>query len=593
MSLVTTDDHPSFKPTWLNGGWFDGIQDFWDDFLEDGALSPQSSFQAPGSRIHTHQERPLVGSLCVRKIIKPEAEDMFTFIVTWHFPNRPRGWYAERTAAAPGQPAVTRNYYATRFSDAWAVSACMIGNLDRLERLSRLFHKALFSSSLPPVVIDALAANITVMRSPTCFRLEDGTFASWEGCFDDAGSCEGNCTHVWNYAQTLAFLFPELERSMLRVAFNLETDADGRMAFRTHRIFGLPGWEMLPAADGQLGTIIRLYREWKLSGDDEFLRSVWQNAARCIDFASRHWDTDGDHLLDGEQHTTYDIEFHGQCSYTSLIFLAALKAGAEMAAHLGEHDRSVRYESALKEGSTLMESLLWNGEYYVQRIEDVNKYRYQYGDGCLSDQLLGQSLAHVAGMGNLLPHDHLRSALQSVFESNFKKDLRDHSNTQRSFALGGESGLVLCTWPRGGRPRLPFVYCDEVWSGVEYQVAGHLFHEDLLEEGLQLVKAVRSRYDGFKRNPWDEIECGHHYVRSMASWGLLIALSGYEFDIPRGRISFTPRLSKADFSCFFSTGSAWGAYHQHVDPATGQRTWDVDVMYGTIDGITVNEQEGV
>ncbi len=455
MALVTSDEHPTYKTEWLNGGWFDGIQDFWDDFSRDGALSPDSSFAAPGSRIHTHQQRPLVGSLCVAKVIEPGARSSFTFFITWSFPNRLRGWYADQAARANQLPATVRNYYAVRFSDAWAASTYLIGNLDRLEALTRSFHRALFSSTLPPAVIDALAANITVIRSPTCFRLADGTFASWEGCFDNARSCEGSCTHVWNYAQTLDFLFPELERSLLRVAFELETDDDGRMAFRSHRIFGLPGWEMLPAADGQLGTIIRLYRNWRLSVDEGFLRSVWPKAAQCIDFALRYWDTDGDFLLDGEQHTTYDIEFHGPNSYTNVLLLAALKAGAEIAEHLGEPERGARYRQALAAAEALVDSLLWNGEYYVQRLEDVNQYRYQYGNGCLSDQLLGQSLASAAGLGRLLPEDRIRAALRAVFEQNFKRQLRAHSNTQRSFALDGESGLVLCTWPRGGGRGFP------------------------------------------------------------------------------------------------------------------------------------------
>jgi non-lysosomal glucosylceramidase len=589
MALVTTDAQPSCKALWLEGGWFDGVQDFWDDFTDDGALSPASTFDAQGSRIHTHQVRPAVGSVCVSKDLSPGGRDTFTFVIAWSFPNRLRAWYPGQVPA--GHPPVVRNHYAARFPDAWAAAAYVVANLQRLEALTRSFHRALFHSTLPDMVIDALAANITVIRSPTCLWLEDGTFASWEGCFDDAGSCEGSCTHVWSYAQTLGFLFPRLEKSLLRVAFNLETDEDGRMTFRTHRIFGLPRWEMLPSPDGQLGTVIRLHRDWKLTGDDGFLRSVWENAARCIDFSLRAWDTDGDFLPDGEQHTTYDIELRGPCSYTSVILLAALKAGAEMAAHLGDQERARRYESAYDACRAGTDRLLWNGEYYIQRLADVDEYRYQYGDGCLSDQLLGQSLAYTAGLGLLLPEERVRRAIKAVFTHNFRKDMRAHANTQRSFALDGESGLVLCSWPRGGRPRLPFVYCDEVWTGVEYQVAAHLIQEGFTEEGLELVEAVRSRYDGVKRNPWDEIECGHHYVRSMASWALLVALSGFHFDLPRRRISFQPRSNGEDFSCFFSTGAAWGIYHERRDRADGERKWDVEVLYGSLEGITINERE--
>jgi non-lysosomal glucosylceramidase len=592
LALITTDIDPTYRSSWLEGGWFDGIQDFWDDFRADGKLSQEAAFEAPGGHINSNMQRPLMASLGVAKEIEAGETAVFTFAICWNFPNRPRAWDPERGAAAIGNPPVVKNRYALRFPDAWAVGAYLFENLDRLEGLSRAFRGALYGSTLPPAVLDALAANITVIRSSTCFRLEDGTFVSWEGCFDHKGVCEGSCTHVWNYAQTLGFLFPELESTMLRVAFDLETDDEGRMAFRSHRVFGLPRWDMVPAADGQLGSIIRLYRDWKLRGDEAFLASVWPKAAKCIDFAMSYWDTDGDFILDGEQHNTYDIEFHGPNSFTSLIFYAALKAGAEIAAHLGEVDRSARYRAACEAGSRLMDETLWNGEYYVQRLEDVDAYRYQYGQGCLSDQLFGQSLANLTGLGYLVPRDHVRSALMAIYGRNFRRNLRDHSNTQRTYALESEGGLLLCTWPRGGRPRLPFVYCDEVWSGVEYQVASHLLHEGFIEEGLELVETVRERYDGVKRNPWNEIECGHHYVRSMASWGLLIALSGFEYDIPGHRISFSPKTGAGDFSAFFSTGAAWGVYRQRINPATGERSWEVEVLYGSLDGITVNEGKG-
>jgi uncharacterized protein (DUF608 family) len=588
VALITTEAAPSHKAAWLEGGWCDGIQDFWDEFSAGAGLSPTSDFRAQGGRLKSDQKRPLVGSLGVTKDLAPGAAAVFAFALAWYFPNRPRSWHPERGSEYVGNPPTFRNFYATRFADAWAVGGYLVRNLERLEGLSRSFRGALFGSTLPAAVIDALAANITALRSPTCFRLEDGTFVSWEGCFDAAGSCEGSCTHVWNYAQTLGFLFPELESTMLRVAFRLETGADGEMAFRTRRIFGLPRWELVPAADGQLGAIIRLYRDWKLRGDEAFLREVWPKAVACLDYATRTWDTDDDGLLDGEQHNTYDIEFHGPTSFTNLIYFAALKAAAEMAGRLGDEELRRKYEAAYRAGAERLDGRLWNGDYYVQDLADVNRYRYQYGAGCLTDQLFGQSLARTVGLGALIPRERERRALLSIVEHNFKPAAGAHANAQRSFAVGAEPGLVLCTWPKGGRPRLPFVYSDEVWTGVEYQVAAHLFHEGLIGQGLALVEAVRSRYNGYNRNPWDEIECGHHYVRSMASWGLLIALSGYEFDIPGRRIAFAPKLGADDFRCFFSTGRAWGVYSQRLDPATGRTAWKTEVLYGSLDGIAVN-----
>jgi hypothetical protein len=156
--------------------------------------------------------------------------------------------------------------------------------------------------------------------------------------------------------------------------------------------------------------------------------------------------------------------------------------------------------------------------------------------------------------------ESIRSHLKSVFRHNFKSSLRDHTNTQRpGYALGDEPGLLLCTWPRGGKPTLPFVYSDEVWTGIEYQVASHLIAEGMLEEGLRLVEAVRSRYDGRTRNPWNEYECGSYYARAMSSYALLIALSGFRYSAPAQTLFLAPRLDLDPFTCFFSTASGWGS----------------------------------
>jgi non-lysosomal glucosylceramidase len=575
LALATRDAGVTHKARWLEGSWYDGAQDFWDDFRADGRLEPCSVFDAPGGDIL--RRTMAVGSLGITSRLEPGEEKTCEFFLTWYFPNRIRGWTAADYEATKE---IVKNYYATLFTDAWDAARYLAVNLDRLEKHSRDFHRALFSSTLPWYVVEALANNITVIRSPTCFRIADGTFLAWEGCHEQEGSCQGNCTHVWSYAQTLAFLFPELEHTMRRVEFNLETDDQGRMAFRSRRVFGLDSWDYRPAADGQLGCVIRLYRDWKLSGSDDLLEEVWEKAVRALDFAFSYWDRDGDCVLDSEQHNTYDIEFFGISSMTNSMFLAALRAAEELAEHRGERERARRYRDAFDRGSRSLDSRLWNGEYYAQELAGVDRYRYQYGVGCLSDQLLGQYHAHAAGLGYILPEDHVRKAVEAVFRNNFRADLREHQSVQRTFALNDEKGLVLCSWPHGGRPRLPFVYCDEVWTGVEYEVASLLIFEGFLKEGLTVIRALRERFDGIRRNPWSEEECGHHYARSLASWALLIALSGFRYDLVHKEISFSPKIGADDFSCFFSTGRAWGIYHQKIDPASGRTDRGLEVLYG-------------
>jgi non-lysosomal glucosylceramidase len=585
LSLVTTNPKVTYKRAWLRGAWYDFLQEFWDDFTEDGQLNDL------GYETSSENNKTDTGSLGVYEALAPGETKKFAFLLTWHFPNRLNGWSDNVCVKEEGRQ-ITQNYYAAKFDSSWATASYLAHNRTRLEKETKLFHNALFSSSLPVYVIDALSSNITVLRSSTCFRLIDGHFLGYEGCFDNAGCCDGTCTHVWNYAQTLAFLFPELEQNMRQTEFLEEVNEDGKMDFRALKMFDSQwfwhGQSAPAAADGQMGTIMRAYREWKLTGDDNFLRKLWPSIKKTLNYAPLHWDTDGDLVFDGVQHNTYDIEFYGPNPLTGIFFLGALRAGEEMAAYLGEEETEKNYAAAFATSSKRLDELLWNGEYYIQHLEDINAYKYQHGIGCLSDQLLGQQLAHLYGLGYLLPKERVQSAIHSVYKHNFKTDFSNHVNCQRTYTLNDEKGLLLCSWPNGGRPKLPFVYSDEVWTGIEYHVATHLIYEGFIEEGLTMVKAVRDRHDGYRRNPWNEVECGHHYARSMSSWGLLIALSGFEFDMSRGEIKFAPVVNQEDYTGFWSTGRAWGTYSQKLNAQNGEYDINVLVLYGDALGLKVH-----
>jgi uncharacterized protein (DUF608 family) len=592
LSLATADDSVTSKRQWLTGFWQDGVQAFWNDLRDDGLLQDETAFTldtdlpplmarmtgADAASLESHLTKLRVGSLGIVHELQPGESRVFEFVLSWSFPNRPTGWLGHVILDDPNAGIVTKNNYATRFSTSWESAAHLASELPRLEAATRAFHDDLWDSTLDPAVIDALASNMAALRSTTCFLLQDGTFAAWEGSFDHTGSCEGTCTHVWSYAQTVAHLFPALERSARRIEFLQETDAAGAMQFRTNTIFGGKPWGMLPAVDGQFGTVLRLYREWKFSGDDEFLAELWPAASRAMDYAVREWDLNGDAVLDARMHNTYDIEFYGEEPLANAYFLAALHASAAMADHLGE-DGS-RYAKLAVAGAAKTDELLFNGEYYEQRITDVDKYRYQYGRGVLSDQLLGQSIAHVVGIGHVLPAAHVKSAIGAVFAHNFRRDLSAHESTQRTYALGDEGGLLLASWPNGGRPEIPFVYSDEVWTGVEYQVAAHLIFEGLVDEGLEIVRATRARHNGTNRSPWNEAECGNHYARSMASWSLLIALTGSRWDATTRALSFNP-AQPGPLSFFFSTGTGWGTAHIDGDTLT------LRLDHGTLDAAGV------
>ena len=574
----------TYKRNWLDRGNWDGIRDFWNEFRKNGTLSPESVYVAenPGTKRELK-----TGSLSIKKVLAPGDAYVYEFYLGWYYPNRQDNWEYDYCQCGHCENHSIKNYYAAQYLDAWDAAAYLSGNREELERRTRRFTDALYLSTLPEEVIESIANNITTIRSTVCFRIEDGTFLGWEGAFATEGCCEGNCTHVWNYAQTLAFLFPELERTMRRIEFLLETDEEGRMTFRTRKVFGKPQWDYHPAADGQMGSVLRIYRDLLIGGDMEEVRRLWPKAKLSLEYARVYWDANGDGVLDAQQHNTYDIEFYGENSLTNSIYYAALLAAEEIELRLGHKEEADKYRSLWEKGSKLMDELLWNGEYYIQNTDNVDRYLYQYGKGCLSDQLLGQTLAHMNGLGYILPKEHVTTAIASVYKYNFKRSFKDFHATQRTYALNGEAGLVLCTWPKSGEPRLPFIYSDEVWAGVEYQVAAHLIYEGFLEEGLEIVRAVRSRYDGYLRNPFCEVECGNHYVRSMASYLLLTALSGFSCDMCENKVAFKPVYAKEHFQAFFCTGKAWGVLHQELEADGKYRRW-VEVIEG--EALTLEEE---
>jgi uncharacterized protein (DUF608 family) len=582
MALLTSAADVTSTPEWVEPR----PDLFWPRFAATGRLAPSTeqdkrpepswfAYTPPGDWRDFFYPKYPTGSIAITQQIPPGESREFEFVIAWHFPNRALGW--NDGGAEPGDGAdvrTTRNYYATLWRDAWDVGGYLQRNLGRLESATTAFHDSLFGSTLDPAVLHALSGTMTSLRSLTTFRIEDGSFFGWEGSDNDLGNGSGTCTHVWTYAQTAAWLFPDLERRARRIEFLHETEPDGRQRFRGLTYLGEEPFTWPGAADGQLGTIIRLHREWRFSGDDEFLRELWPAARASVDWCLRTWDADRDGLIESETHNTYDIEFVGPEPLSGIFLLAALRAAARMAEHLGEDDVATRYTHLAERSARALDDRLFTGEYYRQDIADVDRRPNQYGAGVLSDQLLGQWHAHLNGLGDLLPREHLRSAIQAVFRSNFRPALREHANSTFAFAFGEDAGLVVASWPHGGRPKFPMFFADMVWSGVEYAVAGELVYLGLPEEALTLVRAIRRRHTGETRSPWDDVEAGHHYARAMSAWGLLLAFSGAHYDAPSRTLSFDP---VSDGTYFFTTGSGWG------QATIAGSSVQLDVRGGTLD----------
>lgn len=395
---------------------------------------------------------------------------------------------------------------------------------------------------------------------------------------DRKGSCFGSCTHVWNYEQATAFLFNDLAKGMREVEFGYAMNNEGRMGFRTKLPLqeGASGID-LAAADGQMGTIMKFYRDWQLSGDGDFLRKYWPKVQKALEFAwiGNGWDGDVDGVMEGVQHNTMDVEYYGPNPQMQIWYLGALKAAEKMAVYMNDKTFARKCRQLYKNGSQWTDQNLFNGEYYIHKIEvpeskediakglagdnrlkdlDLNDPYYQLSTGCLVDQLVGQYMAHVLGLGYLVKEENVKAALQSILKYNKRESMYEHFNNMRSYAMGDEKALLMASWPNGGRPTIPFPYWAEVMTGFEYTAAIGMLYEGMEREGLESIKNIRDRYDGKKRNPFDEAECGHHYARAMASWAGILAESAFEYSAVDKSIKFTDKPGRY----FWSNGSAWG-----------------------------------
>ena len=473
-------------------------------------------------------------------------------------------------------------WYAGKFKSVGEVQEYWTANYNKLKEQSRLFADAFWSSTLPPEVMEAIGANLSILKSPTVLRDTDGRLWAWEGCSDNNGCCAGSCTHVWNYAQAIPHLFPELERSLRSTEFTVSQNAEGHQTFRANLPINEPQHGFHAASDGQLGGIMKVYRDWRISGDNDWLTNLYPLVKQSLDYCIRTWDPDHTGVLNEPHHNTYDIEFWGPDGMCSSFYLGAITAFIEMSRFMQKPVSE--YEKILANGKAFMEKDLYNGEYFYQKIRwtdlraadpakslaaslaNDESYqilvkegpKYQYGAGCLSDGIMGMWMASASGLPEVLDNAKVTSHLASVYKYNFKTDLTDHDNPQRpTYALGHEAGLLLCTWPKGGRLSLPFVYSNEVWTGIEYQVASHLMMKGEVQKGLDIVKGCRDRYDGTVRNPFDEYECGHWYARALSSYGMLQGLTGIRYDAVDRILYINSRIGN-NFNSFISTATGFG-----------------------------------
>ena len=513
---------------------------------DPSALSkiPKNALVGRGSKTSLLEEE-LSGFVQSREFdLKPGEQRTITFALAWHFPNANHG-----------------NFYATRFSSAAEVVDYLFEEHDRLAGETRRWRDVYYDSTLPYWLLDRLMSTASTLASGTCQWWANGRFYAYEGVL----CCPGTCTHVWNYAQAHARLFPELSRSIRELQdFNPRANGGGY-----HVDSGLVGFRSNDAyaADGQCGTILKAYRDHQTSPDSSFLLRFWPRIKQALLYSIEQ-DSNSDGLIENSQHNTYDINYEGPNTFVGSLYLAALRAGEEMAVEVGDlpfarHCRAI-YESGLR----LTQERLWNGEYFVQDVDLDEHPRNQYGLGCLSDQVFGQGWAHQVDLGYIYPREKVASALRAVWKYNWAPDIGPYNEAHtpfRWFITPGRAGLFTCTWPRSEYLPDGTSYKNEVWSGIEYQVAGHMVAENMVTEGLAICRAIHDRYQPELFNPYNEIECGDHYARALASWGVFLNLSGYTYHGPLGKLGFAPKIHPENFKSAFTASEGWGTFEQHRD----------------------------
>lgn len=556
---------------------------------EVGDAQPEAVFQALG-RISESVEKTipekLIGAAGRKWTLKPGEERKAAFVIAWHFPSL-ESTVAKLTGGLGSLQDFgnLKPYYAKNFRNAADVAVYLGKDFVRLSGETKRWRDTWYDSTLPYWLLDRTLLNVSTLATTTSYRFDNGRFYGWEGVY----CCSGTCTSVWFYAQAVARLFPGLERS----AREMQDFAEG-VGFdpQTGGIWTRGEWRGDFVLDGQAGNILRAYREHQMSPDGAFLKRNWANIKKALQWLIGE-DGNNDGIIEGKQSTTLDTgHWWGAMSWTSSLYLAALRAGEEMAREMGDAEFGGAARTIADAGAKNLVERLWNGEYFIHKPDRSQPKGFIIGNGCHIDQVYGQAWADQVGLGRILPEEHTRSALRSIWKYNFTPDIgpfRREFKEGRWYAMAGEGGTIMTTWPRGDRERPAIVegwglvgmgYLNECMSGFEHQVAGHMIGEGLLTEGLAVERAIHDRYHASLRNPWNEIECGDHYSRAMASYGVFIEVSGYEYHGPKGHIGFAPKLKPEDFRAPFTAAEGWGTFWQKRGAGTVE--CGIQLRWGTL-----------
>ncbi len=504
--------------------------------------------------------RPLIGAMRRSVTLAPGASATIPFVISWYFPS------AKKINSSIQNISTLQKYYATRFANAGAAAAYVVANYTSLAAQTRLWRDTWYNSTLPFWFLDRTFANTSTLATSTSYRLSNGRFWGFEGTY----CCPGTCTHVWQYAQAMARIFPAIESDTRQrvdygIAFNSTT---GLIGYRAEN-------GMTAAVDGQAGTILRTYREHQMSVDNTFLTTNWANIKLAMQYLLTNYDANSDGIMEGGQFNTLDATWYGKIAWLSGLYVAACRACQQMALEMGDTTFAAQLDAVANAGANYINNnLFYNSSYFIQ-LPDSTSDTQNIGTlyGCEIDQVLGQSWAFQVGLGQILDQTKTASALAHLWTYNFAPDaggFRTNPSNPisggRVYALSGEAGLVMSTFPDPANPTpstgIVSSYFNECMSGFEHEVASHMIWSGMLQEGLAITRAIHDRYAAAKRNPYNEVECSDHYARAMANYGTFIAICGFEYHGPKGYLAFSPKLTPQNFQAAFTSAAGWGSFQQ-------------------------------